>query len=143
MTMLSKFIVTFEIDYLHRVEIGVDAHNVDAALQLAESAFNTGTLWDEHSPEKLLHDDFHEEGEAMERYVTQLDDRPFPRPDASVHELELHTRARSLLDFCRMISDAAPSLTEQVVDLDRLFDVPVSARSIQKIRELLPHLAAT
>lgn len=142
MTTPSNFIVAFEVAYRHLIKVGVEAPNDLAALQQAEEAFGNATLWAEGSPQKLLHDDFHEDGECVNRYVTNLGSTPLPAPDASVQELELHSRARSLLHFCRVVSDAAPSLTEQVVDLDRLLEVRLSARSIQQIRELLPYLAS-
>ncbi|WP_447922277.1 patatin [Achromobacter aegrifaciens] len=141
MTTSSKFIVTLEVAYQHVIKVGVIADNDLAAMQLAESAFGSGSLWTGDCAVQLLHDDFHEEGERVDRYVSPLGNAAFPPPDSTVHELELQSHARRLLSFCRMVSDAAPSLTEQIVDLDRLFDVKLSARSIQQLRELLPHLA--
>lgn len=141
MTTSSKFIVTLEVAYQHVIKVGVVASNELAALQLAESAFGSGSLWTGDCALQLLHDDFHEEGERVDRSVSHLGNGAFPPPDATVHELGLQSRARRLLSFCRMVSDAAPSLTEQIVDLDRLFEVKLSARSIQQLRELLPHLA--
>lgn len=141
MTTSSNFVVTFDVAYQHVIKVGVVAASELAALQLAESAFGSGALWTGNCELQLLHDDFHEEGEHVDRYVSHLGNAAFPSPDATVHELELQFQARRLLSFCRMVSDAAPSLTEQIVDLDRLFDVKLSARSIQQLRELLPHLA--
>ncbi|WMD19663.1 patatin [Achromobacter seleniivolatilans] len=140
MTTSSKFIVTLEVAYQHVIKVGVVADNELVALRLAESAFGSGSLWTGDCALQLLHDDFHEEGERVDRYVSPLGNAAFPPPDSTVHELELQSNARRLLSFCRMVSDAAPSLTEQI-DLDRLFDVKLSARSIQQLRELLPHLA--
>ena len=141
MTTSSNFVVTFDVAYQHVIKVGVVAASEVAAWQLAEAAVGSGALSTGKGELQGRQEDWEEEGDEVDRYVSHLGNAAFPSPDATVHELELQFQARRLLSFCRMVSDAAPSLTEQIVDLDRLFDVKLSARSIQQLRELLPHLA--
>ncbi|WAR43372.1 hypothetical protein [Methylomonas rapida] len=41
------FVVSYEIDYVHRVSIGITADSPETAQQIAEQAFNDATLWDD------------------------------------------------------------------------------------------------
>jgi hypothetical protein len=45
--MKKKFIVSYEIGYVHRVAVGIEALNETEAQQLAEQAFYDATLWDD------------------------------------------------------------------------------------------------
>jgi len=45
--MNKKFIVSYEIDYIHRVSVGIEALNEIEAQQRAEQAFNDATIWDD------------------------------------------------------------------------------------------------
>ena len=61
--MKKKFIVSYEIDYVHRVAVGIEALNETEAQQLAEQAFNDATLWDDTEALPLLSDECHESGD--------------------------------------------------------------------------------
>ena len=45
--MKKKFIVSYEIGYVHRVTVGIEALDETEAQQRAEQAFNDATLWDD------------------------------------------------------------------------------------------------
>ena len=45
--MKKKFIVSYEIGYIHRVTVGIKALDESEAPQRAEHAFNDTTLWDD------------------------------------------------------------------------------------------------
>ena len=61
--MKKKFVVSYEIDYVHRVTVGIEALNETEAQQLAEQAFNDATLWDDTEALPLLSDECHESGD--------------------------------------------------------------------------------
>ena len=61
--MNKKFIVSYEIDYIHRVSVGIEALNETEAQQLAEQAFNDATIWDDTEALPLLSDDYYEAGD--------------------------------------------------------------------------------
>jgi hypothetical protein len=45
--MTQHFVVSYEIDYVHRVSVGVEAESPEAAQQIAEQAFNEATIWED------------------------------------------------------------------------------------------------
>ena len=82
-TTNSKFAVTYEIDYIHRVIVGVTAPDAEAAIKLASYAFDEGKIWDDTEEMPLLFDDFEEvEGETLVYSAQEVS--WFPEPDASV-----------------------------------------------------------
>ena len=86
-TTNSKFAVTYEIDYTHRVVVGVTAPDAEAAIKLASDAFDEGKIWDDTEEMPLLFDDFEEvEGETLVYSAEQVSE--FPEPDASVKAIK-------------------------------------------------------
>jgi len=97
--ILKKFAVTYEIDYVHRVVIGVVARDAESAQQLAEAAFNDGTIWDDTKSMLLLFDDYEEiEGETLRFSAEEVPE--FPEPDSSVIALK---QQESAFRACRML----------------------------------------
>lgn len=58
--MNRLFVVSYEIDYVHRVSVGITAGSPGAAQQIAEQAFNDATILDDTAAMPLLSDDYHE-----------------------------------------------------------------------------------
>ena len=58
--MKKKFVVSYEIDYVHRVSVGIEATDQAEAQQIAEQAFNEALIWDDTETMPLLSDDYHE-----------------------------------------------------------------------------------
>ena len=84
--MTKKFADTYEIDYTHRVMVGVTAQDAEAAKQLASDAFAEGTLWDDTEAMPLLFDDYEEvDGETLRFSAEEVSN--FPAADASVQAL--------------------------------------------------------
>lgn len=50
---MKKFVVSYELDYVHTVRVGVIALDAETAKNTAEEAFDAGTLWD-NMPEMPL-----------------------------------------------------------------------------------------
>ena len=85
--MTKKFAVTYEIDYTHRVVVGVTAPNAEIAKQLASDAFDQGSIWDSTQEMPLLFDDFEEvDGETLCFSAEEV--LEFPEPDASVNAIK-------------------------------------------------------
>lgn len=100
------FAVTYEIDYTHRVVVGVKAPDAESAKQMAETAFNDGTLWDDTEAMPLLFDDFEEVlNETLRFSVEEVS--CFPEPDSSVVEIKQREAA---FHACRMLLNGNISL---------------------------------
>jgi hypothetical protein len=84
--MNKKFIVSYEIDYIHRVSVGIEALNETEAQQLAEQAFNDATIWDDTEALPLLSDDYYESGDESMVWECEAVEH-FPAADHSVHQL--------------------------------------------------------
>ncbi len=78
-----KFAVSYEIDYTHRVVVGITALDAKTAKKLASDAFDAGVIWDNTQEMPLLFDDYEEvEGETLVYIAQEVPE--FPEPDASV-----------------------------------------------------------
>lgn len=87
MTNTKKFAVTYEIDYTHRVVVGVTAQDAEAAIKLANDAFDEGSIWDDTKEMPLLFDDFEEvDGETLRFSAEGVS--VFPEPDSSVKAIK-------------------------------------------------------
>lgn len=83
----KKFAVTYTIDYKHRVVVGVTASDTPSAEEIAVSAFNEGTIWDDTPEMPLLFDDY-EEIEAETLSFSSEEVSGFPEPDSSVIDIK-------------------------------------------------------
>lgn len=115
---MKKFNVTYEIDYVHRVTIGVEAQDAHTALNKAEQAFDQGFIWDD-TDLPLLYDDFNEkDGESLDFTAQEVSD--FPEPDESVKEIK---RRQFAFDACLTLLagdfDTAMSLASQATGQDK------------------------
>jgi len=100
--MDKKFMVSYEIEYVHRVSVGITAANPHQAQQLAEQAFNVGTIWDNTKTMPLLSDDYHEfEEERLDWECVEVND--FPEPDNSVLQIN---REQAAFRVCRGLLEA-------------------------------------
>ena len=93
----KKFVVDYEIDYVHRVAVGIDALNETEAKQIAEQAFNDATIWDDTEAMPLLSDDFHESGDESLVWECGMVEN-YPAPDYSVRQLH---KQQAAIKVCR------------------------------------------
>jgi hypothetical protein len=100
--MNKKFIVSYEIDYIHRVLVGIEALNETEAQQLAEQAFNDATIWDDTEALPLLSDDYHESGDESMNWECEAVEH-FPAADHSVQQLR---KEQAAFRVCRRLIDA-------------------------------------
>jgi len=96
------FVVSYEIDYVHRVSVGITAENPEAAQQFAEQAFNDASIWDDTAAMPLLSDEYLESGDESLVWecvaVEQL-----PEPDHSVRQLK---KEQAAMQVCRGLVEA-------------------------------------
>ncbi|AMK75517.1 hypothetical protein A1342_21385 [Methylomonas methanica] len=96
------FVVSYEIDYVHRVSVGVTADSPKAAQQIAEQAFNDGTIWDDTAAMPLLSDEYHEvEDESLVWESVTVEQ--LPEPDYSVRQLK---KEQAAMRVCRGLVEA-------------------------------------
>ena len=84
--MKKKFIVSYEIDFIHRVTVGIEALDESEAPQRAEQAFNDATLWDDAEALQPLSDEYHEAGDESMAWECEAVEH-YPEPDHSVQQL--------------------------------------------------------
>ncbi|QPK64031.1 hypothetical protein IVG45_03365 [Methylomonas sp. LL1] len=100
--MNRLFVVSYEIDYVHRVSVGITADSPEAAQQLAEQAFNDATIWDDTAAMPLLSDEYLESGDESLVWECVAVAR-LPEPDHSVRQLK---KEQSAMRVCQGLIEA-------------------------------------
>lgn len=92
----KKYVVQYEIQHYHVVEVGIEAQSKAEAESKASAAFDDLTLWDDTDEMPLLHDDFEEsdDGTPLTFEATEVD--VWPEKDRSVHALKRDETARKI-----------------------------------------------
>lgn len=107
---MARYVVEYELDYQHRVQVGVEAESPKEAEQKADLAFAEGTIWDDTAEMPLLFDDYEESNESgalVFKAVAQVAD--WPEPDASVVHIQ---QANAAMLACRYLVDAHKAAQE-------------------------------
>ena len=100
--MKQKFVVSYQLDYVHSVSVGIEAHNQAEAQQIAEQAFNEAVIWDDTEAIPLLSDDYLESGDELMVWECELVEQ-FPEPDHSVRRLK---QEQAAFRVCRGLIEA-------------------------------------
>lgn len=98
--MTKKFAVTYQIEYIHRVMVGVTAPDPETATQLASEAFDAGLIWDDTDNLPLLFDDYEEADKGETLCFTAEEITSFPKPDASIMVIR---RKADAFSACRQL----------------------------------------
>ncbi len=128
--MKQKFVVSYQLDYIHSVSVGIEAQDQAEALQLAEQAFNEAVIWDDSETMPLLSDDYYEAGdEAMVWECEPVEQ--YPEPDYSVQRLQQEQAAfrvcRGLIEAYQQGDGSGGSIAWE--DLDQLLPLALEAVS--------------
>ena len=100
--MKQKFVVSYQLDYVHSVSVGIEAHNQAEAQQIAEQAFNEAVIWDDTEAIPLLSDEYYESGDELMVWECELVEQ-FPEPDHSVLRLK---QEQAAFRVCRGLIEA-------------------------------------
>ena len=97
---MTRYIVQYRLDYVHRVQVGIEADSPEAAIEQAETAFNDATLWDDTAQMPLLFDDYEEiDGQPL-IFEVVAEVETWPEPESSV----LHQRRAAAAErACRLL----------------------------------------
>jgi len=129
--MNKSFVVSYEIAYVHRVSVGVEATDQTAARQIIEQAFNEALIWDDTETMPLLSDDFLESGDDSMVWKCELVDQ-LPEPDSSVRQLKSEQAAmrvcRGLIEAYLRGEQCGGSI--DLEDLDQL--IPLAIKALDK-----------
>jgi|GEM_PF-2661920 len=98
----SKFIVTYEVNYVHRVQVGVTAFDHDAAILSVRKALDTGSILDDCQAMPLLYDEYNEVGDDSLNFIAEPVDN-FPVPDESV---KVNQRKENAFKACSTLVQA-------------------------------------
>ena len=101
-----KFLVQYSLPYEHVVQVGIEADNRDEALEMAQTLFDEGTIWDDTPEVPLLLDEFYESGDAgvpLEFTIEARNLDQWPEADGSVETLR---RRDAALRAARLLVDA-------------------------------------
>jgi hypothetical protein len=100
--MMQHVVVSYEIDYVHRVSVGIEAESPEVAQQIAEQAFNEATIWDDTAAMPLLADDYQESGDERLVWECVAVER-WPAPDDPVQQLK---KDQAAMQVCRGLVEA-------------------------------------
>ena len=100
--MKQKFVVSYQLDYVHSVSVGIESHNPAEAQQIAEQAFNEAVIWDDTEAIPLLSDEYHESGDESMVWECEPVEQ-FSEPDHSVQRLK---QEQSAFRVCRGLIEA-------------------------------------
>ncbi len=126
--MKQKFVVSYQLDYVHSVSVGIEAQDQAEALQIAEQAFNEALIWDNTEALPLLSDDYHESGDECMVWECERVEQ-FPEPDHSVQRLKQEQAAfrvcRGLIEAYQQGEASGGSIDWE--DLDQLLPLALEA----------------
>ena len=98
-----KYLVQYTLPYDHRVVVGIEADDPEAAVARAQALFDSGDIWQDTDQVPLLYDDYEETGErsltfTVERTLEACE--TWPEPDDSVLQLR---RIAAAMDAARCL----------------------------------------
>jgi len=100
---MTRYIVQYRLDYVHRVQVGIEAASPEAAIDRAQSAFDNATLWEDTAQLPLLFDDYEEVDGQPLIFEVVAEVETWPEPESSV----LHQRRATAAErTCRLLVEA-------------------------------------
>jgi hypothetical protein len=100
---MTRYIVQYRLDYVHRVQVGIEADSSEAAIDRAQAAFDNATLWEDTAQLPLLFDDYEEVDGQPLIFEVVAEVETWPEPESSV----LHQRQATAAErACRLLVEA-------------------------------------
>jgi hypothetical protein len=100
---MTRYIVQYRLDYVHRVQVGIEADSSEAAIDRAQAAFDNATLWEDTAQLPLLFDDYEEVDGQPLIFEVVAEVETWPEPESSV----LHQRRATAAErACRLLVEA-------------------------------------
>lgn len=97
-----KYIVEYELPYVHRVQVGIEASSPEEAESIARKAADAGTLFDDTPSMPMLTDEFVEvdDGSTLEFQATETAEWPEPHISVKVRKQDEAAKraARKIVD---------------------------------------------
>lgn len=125
-TVPRRYVVEYQLDYKHRVQVGVMAGTADEAQELAKQAFDAGAIWDDTAEMPLLFDDYEEDGDGPLLFQVVATVKEWPAPDASVAALRRNGAAMLCARFLVDAVNAAMREGKQV-DWNKAYGAALAA----------------
>lgn len=112
---MKNFVVEYELDYTHRVQVGITASTKEAASRKAERLFDAGALWDDTKDVPVLYDDFEEvdSGRALEFNVVDTC-KAYPKPGACVFHMREEAAAKDAVKQIQRLCSKAKARGENL-----------------------------
>ena len=104
---IKKYVVEYQLPYVHFVQVGVMAESSEAAIKAASTAFDLGTIWDNTPTMPLLTDLYDEASNSSDPFqplkfeAEQVEE--WPQPDPTVLGIERDNAAK---EACRLLLQA-------------------------------------
>jgi len=102
-----KYVVKYDLSYVQRVMVGIEAASSDEALRKAEALYDQGDIMQDSAEVPLLLDDC-EGDDSLECLTVKqelAEDEPWPEPAGNVNTRHQHEAAfqvgKLLIDACR------------------------------------------
>jgi hypothetical protein len=104
---IKKYVVEYQLPYVHFVQVGVMAESSEAAIKAAQAAFDLGTIWDNTPTMPLLTDLYDETSNSTEPFqplkFEAEEVEEWPQPDPTVRQIE---RENAAMEACRLLYQA-------------------------------------
>lgn len=131
----KKFLVEYELPYVHLVRVGIQAKNEESAISIADQAFTDCTLWDNTPEMPLLYDDYEETGDSGDALKFKVGEyQEWPEPEVCVKIIERDAAARRACEHLIAAHECSNSVSVR----EALFQ-----SALEEAHEAMPHLSGS
>jgi hypothetical protein len=133
---MKKYLVEYELPYVHLVRVGIQAEDEGTAIAKADDAFTQGTIWDNAPEMPLLYDDYEETGDSgavLEfRVVDEFEE--WPEPEVCVKIVERDAAARRACEWLIAAHECSDSASVREALLQS---------ALEEAHAAMPHLSCS
>ena len=133
---MKKFLVEYELPYVHLVRVGIQAKNEESAISIADQAFTDCTIWDNTPEMPLLYDDYEETGDsgAVLEFKVVGEYQEWPEPEVCVKIIERDAAARRACEHLIAAHECSNSASVREALLQS---------ALEEAHVAMPHLSAS